>query len=71
MTGCDLAEEFIGCDGLSRFKDVVDDVAEGVVVDGLSRCLGDGVYLVGEVVAADGESELGVTGDTSHVVAVG
>ena len=64
----DLLKEVIGGDWLAWLEDVVDDAAEGLVIDG--GALGDGSDLVGEVVGADGETEEGIDGAATHVVAV-
>ena len=64
----DLLKEVIGGDWLAWLEDVVDDAAEGLVVD--AGALGDGSDLVGEVVGADGETEEGIDGAATHVVAV-
>ena len=71
VAGGDLVVEVVLGEGLAGLEDVVDDVAEGVVVDSCGAGCRWGVYLAGEVVGADGESELGVFGVVSHVVAVG
>ena len=65
--GGDLVEELVGGDGFSWLEGVADDVAEGVVVDGLGG--GKGVGTLGEVVGADGEVVLGVVGVAAEVVA--
>ena len=71
VAGGDLVVEVVLGEGVAGLEDVVDDVAEGVVVDACGAGCRWGVYLAGEVVGADGESELGVFGVVSHVVAVG
>ena len=67
VAGGDLVEELVGGDGFSWLEGVADDVAEGVVVDGLGG--GKDVGTLGEVVGADGEVVLGVVGVAAEVVA--